>query len=1232
MNDLHRMLVFLTGVTVGILNAAEPVALFDGVSFQGWEGDTENVWRIRDGVIVGGSLEGNPQNEFLSTTRSYRNFHLRAEYKLVGTDGFVNGGIQFRSQRIDDPPNEMIGYQADIGAGYSGFLYDESRRRTMLVSADPELIQALERPEEWNVYEIRAMGAEVSLFLNGRRTAVWLERDPEIPLEGHIALQIHGACKAEISFRNLSIEALPDTNVPPPAEVLSRFGERQPRASRPAFPDGRFGLEAGEIIVLVGQENWVREQKGGFLEARLTSGFAQREPRFRSMAWEADTVYEQWRDLNFGAWSEQLQTVGATLVLAQFGQVEALEGRGRLPAFKAAYHRLLDQFAVQTRRHVLVSPMPFEKPLASHAPDLSKRNDEVGAYVATIREIARERGAVFVDLFGPLMARGEVSPRLTEDGMHLTESGLRVIADIIAEQLGAAPVSIPHPDRLLQAIREKNRVWFDCWRPANWSFVYGDRIWSRYGKAAGEAPTLQATFEHRRLVVEAGDSRIHALAKGQWVSLPPLPRQGESEKSPPALSPRAQRETLTVAPGYSMNLFASEHEAVVNPTQFAWDEKGRLYVACSPSYPQTQSGALPADYIVVLEDQDGDGRADRWWKAVENLTMVQGVEPGPDGLYVCDFDRLLYCRDRDGDGKADERQVIFSGFGVGDTHQMINSISHGPDGSLWFTQGLHAMSQVETPWGISRLDRSGVWRFEPRSLRLEGFFGGGMAGANCWGVVFDDFGQVFHKSGDRPHGYWSVPGMVRGGDPLGSGDRHIANVSYQNSPEQYHSVGALFETSPKTTSIDLIGTRALPAALQGLAVIGGYFGAVVELHQLHDQGAGFVSSQLPKLVRSNHDAFRPVDVSVGPDGAIYLADWYNPIIGHYQASYADPRRDKHHGRIWRITAQGFPAVTQPDLAAMDLEELLDQLRSPERWTRYQAKRLLFYAPTEEVVAAADRWAETIDENDLMRDRLLMELMGVYQAHHVVRPQRLRELLKANDFRVRAYGTRVLGHWAGGLEDPIGLLREQARDAHPRVRLEAVVACSYLRDFNAVSAATEVLDMEMDRFLVYALRQTARSLQPHWGPRLSEGTLELSSSRQESYLRDLLGDSDDRVSPGEALYQMACVACHQPSGEGLTGVYPPLAESDWVRGGVDRLIKTVLHGLEGPLRVNGTPFISSAEVPMPGFSALSNEQIAEVLSFVRAAFGNRAGPISPEQVRRVRESTSTRMRPWTEAEL
>ena len=182
------------------------------------------------------------------------------------------------------------------------------------------------------------------------------------------------------------------------AEILRRFGLGQPGAPLAPFPDGKFQLTSNETVVFIGQENFVREQKAGELEAQLASAFADKAPRFRPMAWEADTVYEQWRDLNFGPWAGQIESAGATMIVAQFGQMEALDGVGRLPEFTTAYHRLLDQFAGRTRRLVLIAPMPFEKPLASHAPDLTQRNGDVAAYANAVREIARQRGAVFVVL------------------------------------------------------------------------------------------------------------------------------------------------------------------------------------------------------------------------------------------------------------------------------------------------------------------------------------------------------------------------------------------------------------------------------------------------------------------------------------------------------------------------------------------------------------------------------------------------------------------------------------------------------------------------------------------------------------------------------------------------------------------------------------------------------------------------------------------------------------------
>ena len=182
---MKTLLLLLTAILVLLPGAsAAPVPLFDGKTLEGWDGDTAKTWRVRDGAIVGGSLEGNPRNEFLSTKKSYRNFVLRLEYKLVGTEGFVNGGVQIRSKRIENPPNEMSGYQADLGAGFSGCLYDESRRNKVLAQADKAVIEKAEKPGDWNLYEIRCEGGRIRLTLNGTQTVDFTEAEAGIAMDG----------------------------------------------------------------------------------------------------------------------------------------------------------------------------------------------------------------------------------------------------------------------------------------------------------------------------------------------------------------------------------------------------------------------------------------------------------------------------------------------------------------------------------------------------------------------------------------------------------------------------------------------------------------------------------------------------------------------------------------------------------------------------------------------------------------------------------------------------------------------------------------------------------------------------------------------------------------------------------------------------------------------------------------------------------------------------------------
>jgi hypothetical protein len=210
---LSTVLCILVSLTLApvVASAASPeVRLFDGKTLAGWQGDTETTWRVDEGAIIGGSLTTRiPRNEFLTSSRRATNFVLRLEFKLVGTEGFINAGVQIRSERATDPANEMIGYQADIGEGWWGALYDESRRNKPLAKPDPAAVEKAIRRGDWNAYLIRCEGPRIRTWINGTPMIDYTESDAGIPQHGLIGLQIHGGAKAEVSYRKITLQHLP---------------------------------------------------------------------------------------------------------------------------------------------------------------------------------------------------------------------------------------------------------------------------------------------------------------------------------------------------------------------------------------------------------------------------------------------------------------------------------------------------------------------------------------------------------------------------------------------------------------------------------------------------------------------------------------------------------------------------------------------------------------------------------------------------------------------------------------------------------------------------------------------------------------------------------------------------------------------------------------------------------------------------------------------------------------
>lgn len=545
--------------------------------------------------------------------------------------------------------------------------------------------------------------------------------------------------------------------------------------------------------------------------------------------------------------------------------------------------------------------------------------------------------------------------------------------------------------------------------------------------------------------------------------------------------------SFEIADGYEVSLFADETDGIANPVSIRWDPQGRLWVLCTWAYPQLKPQETPNDKLLILEDQDGDGRADKTTVFADGLNMPTGFALGDGGAYIGHGTELLHLADRDGDDKADERRVLFTGFGTGDTHQNINSFAWSPGGELMMCQGLHTFSRVETPWGIVRGDEGGIWRYRPKRARLQPFMMLNMCAVNPWGINHDRWGGMYVKSNDAPL-WFTSPAM-------------IPTHRYHNT-SRYGYVARVFA---RGMAVDIVENDHLPDDLQGNAIVAGYYAHLVSAVPLNESGAGIAQTEPRLLMRSSHSAFRPVDIRIGPNGAIYIADWFNPIIGHYQASFRHPDRDKVHGRIWRMSAKDRPLLKAPDVAAMTPAQLCEQLKSDHRWVRFQSKRRLANMPAEEALAAVDVWLKGLNKDDPDYDHHLYEAIGVYETHESVNRPLLEQLLSAKDHRARAYAARVIGRWHDRLDEPLALLDRCASDSHSRVRMEAVVSASQIPQAESIVVAARVAAQPMDEFVKYSLTQCSHKLSPVWLPALGDGKIQFDTPEQMLFVLHATSD-------------------------------------------------------------------------------------------------------------------------------
>jgi glucose/arabinose dehydrogenase len=835
---------------------------------------------------------------------------------------------------------------------------------------------------------------------------------------------------------------------------------------------GHLQLQPNDRIVLIGNTLAERMLYFGHWEALLHARFPEHNLVVRDLGWSADELTLRPRSKDFDHHGHTLHDHKPDVIIAAFGFNESFGGEAGL----AKFEKDLDDFvreATTTQYNgehsptlVLLSPIANEDRADRGILAGTRNNENIRLYCRAIERIAKENNVLYVDLFTSTQELYEQSSEpLTINGCHLSDEGYRRLAPILDEDLfGPRPAEAKADmDKLYSAVQEKNLQFYYDYRAVNGYYIYGGR------KDPFGVVNFPAEFAKLRKMIDNRDQRIWAVARGE--SVPDAIDDGNTgdfvaietnfQNEVHITAPEESAQLFTLPDGFEVRLFASEVDFpdLQNPVAFAFDARGRMYVTTMPSYPQYLPGTPVDDKLLIFEDSNRDGSADRQTVFARGLHLPAGIELGDGGAYVAQQPNLMFIQDTDGDDQADKYDLILHGFDSADSHHALSAFEWGPGGDLYFMEGTFHHTQVETPYGPTRVKDAAVFRYEPRTEKLDVYVSYGFA--NPWGQCWDFWGEDFVADASGGANYVAA---------AFSGD-----VDY---PRKHPGLKQfLVKQWRPTCGCEIVSSRHFPDEMQGDYLLNNCIGFQGVLqYRFKDEGSGYAADPVEPLLRSADPNFRPVDLQFGPDGALYVLDWFNPLIGHMQHNLRDPNRDKSHGRIWRITYKHKPLLDPPNITGEPVGQLLELLKAYEYRTRAAVRRELRNRDTAEVVAAVDKWVAGLKRDDAEFEHHRLEALWVKQHHDAVDESLLADILNSANPHARAAATRVLCYWRDRVSDPLAMLQERVNDEHPRVRLEAVRALSFFDGQQALDIAVESLAYEQDEYLEYALKETLATLE------------------------------------------------------------------------------------------------------------------------------------------------------------